>query len=276
MPSSENTVSVTIVAADDRAEVERDHRHVRDPGHCGTACFIVTERSRKPLRPGRAHVVRVDHLQHRGAHEARVGGDAPRPSGRGRAARGGARGRARKRQPRPRFDRSSGWRSGRSGAPFASKICTTATWSMEGEPEHGRGEAEEARRRHRVVEDGSTGAGRSTPRLAPRRAAASTFGDEHELGQRCPPSGRREVGQDRLVGQERRPELIGRPGVLDPVPGTVRRAGRRGASASRMFCRESDLRHVGEMRELRRAGRRTRPTKKAKTSMLAATRTTTE
>ena len=40
------------------------------------ACFMITVRLRQALRARRPHVVRVDHLQHRGAHETAVLRDA--------------------------------------------------------------------------------------------------------------------------------------------------------------------------------------------------------
>src|SRR3954451_2097381 len=62
-------------AAEERAEVDRRERHQRDER---VAERMLEDHAPlyKPLRASRSDVVGVDHLEHRGAHEAVVAGDA--------------------------------------------------------------------------------------------------------------------------------------------------------------------------------------------------------
>ena len=91
------------------------------------ACFIVTPLG-EALRARRADVVRVDDLEHRGAHEARVGRDAGDHQHEHRQHQV-------VRAVDPEVDPGPGIdgvqvRDREDSCPVRSKICTTATWSI--------------------------------------------------------------------------------------------------------------------------------------------------
>ena len=64
-------------AGEEEGHVERHQRHQRDGG-VAEGVAQDDQPLAQPLRPRRAHVVLVDHLQHRGAQEAGVPGDPAR------------------------------------------------------------------------------------------------------------------------------------------------------------------------------------------------------